>query len=124
MEPMTDEQLQKIRARCEAAATGPWVFDGMHPEIQTPYSDRGFWLICSEGGDALSSDFEFIAAARTDIPTLLDEVDRLKARVAELENTAQIAREIDAQIKAIQGHQEASRNTDLFIGGCEAEAES
>jgi len=88
---MTREERDAIRARCEAATSGPWEYDGMHNEIQTPYSENGFWLICSEVrthpsekildefGHTYNPDFEFIANARQDIPALLDALDEAEA---------------------------------------------
>jgi hypothetical protein len=52
---MTDEELDRIEARCNAATAGPW------------------------------KDGEFIVAAREDIPALLAEVRRLRAELDDLE---------------------------------------
>jgi hypothetical protein len=53
----TDERHAAARARCEAATEGPW-------RRQMP---------------------AFIASARSDLPAALDEIERLRARVTELE---------------------------------------
>lgn len=88
---MTNEQLSEIAARCAAATPGPWAYDGAHDEITTPYSETGYWLICSECrtapneapvdifGHQFSPDFDFIAHARTDVSALLAEIAKLKA---------------------------------------------
>ncbi|MBK7865254.1 MAG: hypothetical protein IPJ65_42975 [Archangiaceae bacterium] len=53
--------LAAIKARCEAATPGPWFTAGE--------------------ADTLA-DQKFIAAARTDVPALCDEVDRLRRELA------------------------------------------
>lgn len=74
---MTDEQLAAIRERCEAATEGPWEklteqVAGMWRETRVVHAD---FDICA---DVCIGDAEFIAAARTDVPALLDEVERLR----------------------------------------------
>lgn len=78
---MTDEQLAEIKARCEAATPGPWtnrrdrrvirttryVSDVIAHVEQQPYND----YVHFQNGD-------FIAHARTDIPALVAEVERLR----------------------------------------------
>lgn len=89
---MTQTELAAIRERAEKATAGPWTLVGPQPErfagtnlggIEAP----GGW-ICSYGitqdvdgwgcppDDA---DAAFICAARTDVPALLAEIDRLRA---------------------------------------------
>lgn len=78
---MTPEELQAIRERAEAATEGPWqlVLD-VHPVK----GDADFiWSAGAEHPVAYSSqnnpdDDLFIAHARTDIPALLAEVERLR----------------------------------------------
>jgi len=61
---MTDQQLADIKARCEAASDDLWeAEEGVPREI-----------------------YDFIAHARTDIPALLDEVERLKKEIDRLES--------------------------------------
>lgn len=76
-----------IRARADAATAGPWgslvqrVPDG-EPWIEVLAERR---LVC-EAATTMdqkltphdAANFEFIAAARTDVPALCDEVDRLR----------------------------------------------
>ncbi len=98
--------LEAIRARAEAATPGPWWYDQdermwrLHgvqfvippqgpvaqqvigrqilkaPKKGTPYAE--YW--------PSAPDAEFIAHARTDVDVLLQELDRLQARLAELNN--------------------------------------
>jgi hypothetical protein len=79
---MTDKELDKIEARLRDAAPGPWVsfVEGRdHASgdsfIQTPADD-----IYLSG--ATVADQDFIAHARADLPRLLIEVRRLRARPA------------------------------------------
>lgn len=58
-EPMTQQRLAEIEARCEAATPGPW----------KPKRDFLSW----------DCNAAFIAHARQDIPALLAEVERLGA---------------------------------------------
>ena len=59
---LTDEEIAEIRGRAEAATEGPW-------DVAW-----GTYLITISREDA-----EFCIHARTDIPRLLDEVERLRA---------------------------------------------
>ena len=81
---MTDLDVMAIRARAEKATPGPW-------------HDNAFHGIVTSGGDWNTSDSvsvadiirrddgTFIAAARTDVPALCDEVEECRARIAHLE---------------------------------------
>lgn len=69
---MTDEELDAIEARLNAATPGPWVADP--DRYSTPVTTMENCLICAPGH---SRDAEFIAHAPKDIRLLLDEVRRL-----------------------------------------------
>ena len=80
---MTSQQLEEIRARCEAATPGPWV-----AEVKTLYgvsvsmpTENRYYDIRTNKHDA-----DFIAHARQDIPDLLDEVERLNIIIQGLES--------------------------------------
>jgi hypothetical protein len=91
---MTTDELRAIRERCEAATPGPW----LHAErirLACIYQDQGIETFdCIDDVDSFvvfvgmahseqsRKDFDFIADARTDIPALLAEVERLQAEVA------------------------------------------
>jgi hypothetical protein len=75
--PLSDQQLAEIAARAAAATKGPWSLNGkcasnLRDNTSRPVGE----LIC---GDA---DQDFIVHAREDVPALLAEIDRLRARVA------------------------------------------
>lgn len=78
---LSPERLDDIQARCDAATPLPWnsYFEGRDflgggSIVQTPNFDI-------EIPGAKVEDFDFIAAARSDIPDLLAEVRRLRAIV-------------------------------------------
>jgi hypothetical protein len=77
-EPLSVEQLQAIAARVDAATPGPWRSEGVWFEIGEP-GGHGFDNMASE------EDAAFIAHARSDIPRLLAEVERLQTVVERLE---------------------------------------
>lgn len=71
---LTTEQLNAIKERAEKATAGPWEIDDI---------DRTIWN--KSGRNYVGSlrkfpiaDIEFITQARTDIPTLIAEVERLR----------------------------------------------
>jgi hypothetical protein len=85
---LTDEELQHMRKRCAAATSGPW-----QSYIEGRDHTSGSSFIMTSGEDieltgASDADQDFIAHARQDIPRLLEEVQRLRQRIAELENPA------------------------------------
>jgi hypothetical protein len=92
MNRLTNEELAAIRKRAEKATPGPWVNMGVsvataHPE----YQEVSRWYngtsndVCSlNDGEYIVSgnaeaDADFIAHARTNIPKLIAEVERLHA---------------------------------------------
>ncbi|HET7434575.1 MAG TPA: hypothetical protein VFN10_07680 [Thermoanaerobaculia bacterium] len=87
MDGLSDEELELIDARTNAATPGPWLpcFEGRdHTSgdtfIRTPMHDL---YINSEeyigGGGHFGADLDFIAHAREDVPRLLLEIRRLKS---------------------------------------------
>lgn len=99
-EPLPDDQFAEIRARAEAATPGPWCTDDWEiyqgAEYQPGLSEwigetcRGKTTVEQDRADAA-----FIAAARTDVPVLLDHVtaleqqrERRRIRLIALQNDA------------------------------------
>ena len=86
---MTDEQLQAIKQREQAATKGPWtegvgkVRNGETRELIIGADGRTI-VAMAYGGfghptpDCTTEDRRFIAAAREDVPALLAEVERLR----------------------------------------------
>lgn len=71
---MTTKVLQEIKARADAATPGPWECETHH----TRWGDVHEVLI-SGSNPSTVSDCYFIAQARTDIPALVAEVERLQS---------------------------------------------
>lgn len=77
---MTDEELQAIRARCEAASPAPWEQEEWSGRLRDAHGES----LCAadpDGADAglwRKEDARFVIHARIDVPTLLAEVDRLQ----------------------------------------------
>lgn len=80
---MTPEELRAIRERCEAASAGPW--HGAVPACGHEHDpDEDACAIEDASGAVVAScvgrdhDFRFVMHARTDVPAMLDEVERLR----------------------------------------------
>ena len=73
---MTDprEALARIRAQADAATEGPWELLGDGEYVSGP----GI-LVAPDDGGVTSADAEFIAAARTTVPALLDALGKVLA---------------------------------------------
>lgn len=82
---MKQDELAAIRERCEAATPGPfdtYVHGDNAGYTVAKFGDNGqdvFWTFVKR------EDAEFVAHAREDVPALLDEIDRLRAEVANLD---------------------------------------
>ena len=76
--------LNAIRKRAEAASSGPWAWEwadnGTEIEIVQPHLFLS--PIVAETG--IQADAEFIANARTDVPALIAEIERLRAENTQL----------------------------------------
>ncbi|MFC9753016.1 hypothetical protein [Streptomyces sp. NPDC056921] len=113
--PMTPDRLAEILARAEAALPGPWCTDAWEIYQGTEYEAGAEWIGETARGVGGATDMQqdratasFVAAARTDVPDLVAEVqlltaerDGLRARVAELESAqSKTVADRDAQIIA------------------------
>ena len=76
--PIPEVDLREMRERSEAATEGPW-FAVISRGGQ--YLDSAGGLISEDFTD--SADLCFCSDARTDIPRLLDEIDRLRQELEE-----------------------------------------
>jgi hypothetical protein len=79
---ITEERLEEIAQRCEAATPGPW-----RSFVEGRDHVGGESFVRTEGEDiyligASVADQDFIAAARQDIPLLLNEVRVLRKALA------------------------------------------
>lgn len=89
---MDAKQLAEIKAREQAATPGPWSVDTNEPfsrQINGVFADEQkryvFYHDPDDDNTVSKNDAAFIAKARTDIPALVAEVERLKK-----ENTSQV----------------------------------
>lgn len=92
---MTDDDFKRLRDLASAATPGPWKFDGIDI-FQLTDAGKGYPLdryedsrdvavgrcqTCGTRDDAIEDvDAAFIAAARSAVPALLDEIERLHTR--------------------------------------------
>lgn len=126
-EPPTEQQLAEIRARREAITDAPWGSRGDLDGRQTVQA--GAWVTMTEGfastgdvanvlGDTDEQRYRranFISQAPYDIDRLHAEVDRLRARVAELERAQ---REIRAlHIDSVIGPCPTCFDADDYVAG-------
>ncbi len=75
--PLTDEELNEIEARANAATPAEW-HAVTNDELHRIFAyDRFIDL----GGIVRSEDAAFIARARTDVPRLVAEIARLRAKL-------------------------------------------
>jgi hypothetical protein len=81
-----NQEIEKIRARCNAARPGRWIswFEGRDHTSGSSFiqigdgQDRDEDLYLTGDDRSISvEDYDFIANARQDIPFLLAEIDRL-----------------------------------------------
>lgn len=84
---MTKDELQKARLLCEQATPGPWGVYQDTPfepvEVNSPSRDIASLDTWEHRPDGRESDAHFIAASRTLVPALLDEVERLRVLLRE-----------------------------------------
>lgn len=104
---MTDTALQEILARAEAATLGPWQScprrtDGPH----CVYADDNVIAECE--GFAPEVDAPFIAAARTDVPALVQHVRNLQSELDAMNQNCAFQLE---EIKRLRGEVESLRST-------------
>ena len=85
---MTPDDLQAIIARAEATTAGPWTVDVRPAKPEAAMVVRNFEFFGPQFEivtmDIATDDAEFIAHARTDIPKLLAEVERLQNKQADI----------------------------------------
>lgn len=102
---MTEQQIDRERLRklADAAARGPWeVDDGGGYDFSVTQGPDGDYIAC----DVTPRDAEFIAAARTAIPQLLDLLDQAEAELDSWMTRAYEAEgklwKAEARIKAVE----------------------
>jgi hypothetical protein len=92
--PLTDQQLDEIEARADAATSGPWeLHEGCGPHFYAYLRGshlQGIGTLNFGDGEAADADREFVTRAHGDVDQLLAEVRRLRTRVAELEEARRL----------------------------------
>jgi len=85
---MTHEERERLRALCDKATLGTWVYMGDAEPwsgMVVAISDDSVTPICSTPeSDDRPADMDFIRAARTALPELLDEVEAAEAQLREV----------------------------------------
>lgn len=94
---LTPEEREAIRRRAEAATPGPWWIEQQRHEqagekgyrawlLKYRWNDVPTWLAESSCHEDAADNFAFIAAARSDVPRLLDALDAAEARATVAED--------------------------------------
>ena len=86
---MTDEQLQAIKARCETATPGPWIWESCAGKRVRLWTKSSVDYVLEQARDLSGmgwldmedNDAGFIAHSREDMSALLAEVARLYAEL-------------------------------------------
>ncbi|MBS0408494.1 MAG: hypothetical protein JSR86_01155 [Proteobacteria bacterium] len=77
---LTDIELARMQARCDAATPGPWL---ARVERREGFSGSDFIETSAQDIEMLGAteaDYDFVAHARQDIPALLAEIERLRSK--------------------------------------------
>lgn len=85
-EPLSEEYLAEVQARCDAAHEGPWHVDNDSPDLNRWVTDATELLEINFGyrGNSNQAEAAFVACARQDVPALLAEIRRLRDQNAVL----------------------------------------
>lgn len=79
---MSPAEIAALRKLADAATPGPWAVEDERGEVVTRHWQGETPVVCgpprARGWDLDPEDAAFIAAARTAVPALLDEVERLR----------------------------------------------
>jgi hypothetical protein len=81
---LTEEEIEKIKIRCEQATPGPWK---SYVEGREQMSGSHFIMTQQEDiylTGATTADQDFIAHARQDVPRLVAEIERLRIEIKEI----------------------------------------
>lgn len=124
---MDEKELAGIRARAEKATPGIWkwefdpaldVFIGLGSSVSSVI-EQELWDDGYRGFAISSDDAAFIAAARQDIPRLLDEVERLRSENERLSSLEQRVIAAEERAEALK-----LENLNLEVRAVEAEEEN
>jgi hypothetical protein len=77
--PLSIQQLDEIETRANAATDGPWTVSEDYDDV---LDSQGAHLASYWNPSSRIRNGEFIAHARTDVPSLLAEIRRLRSELA------------------------------------------
>lgn len=126
MNELADADIREIRERANAATPGPWEFVGGHsptgepidrlvhivdddPELEPEQVD----ILFGEPESQTAANWDFVQHARQDVPRLLDEVERLRKQLGDvnawLEFSSTHPEEHVAYLRFITKHDQPTR---------------
>ena len=80
-----EDRLEQIKAREQAATEGPWIHNQYYECIQTANDNVKLYAVARYGnGPRTDADFDFLAAARGDVPWLIEQIEELRRVLAPL----------------------------------------
>lgn len=104
---MTEQELEEIEKRANAATPGPWEFRRLRSGVSVldahAIAARSVDCHCGEVDRLSEPTLEFIAHAREDVPALIAEVRRLGAMLLEQESDAKAWRDACKKLQAENG---------------------
>ena len=114
---MDAKRIEELREMCEKATAGPWKCQAWDFTVCVTYKVEDLdgsqhWVPQNDYyiGGSPDDDAAFIAAARTALPELLDEVERLQAKVIEVNhNRWDHADELRAEIQSLKDELKIAR---------------
>jgi len=107
---MTDDELKAIEERCEKATEGPWDVEAVSNACRVTIGKGSGKVILARAcppqlqEEETWSNVKFMAAARTDVPALIEEVKRLKAKVSALQEIIEKAQAIADRLGCSDAH--------------------
>ena len=125
----TKLDLAAIKARCAAATREPWKASGGRgaASVRSEWASCAIYINARQNGETPECvnrwhrDAEFIAAARTDVPALVAEVERLRSDLAECyritgadpdgDDDAMLARKAVAAVKRLREESDTEAET-------------
>ena len=122
---MDAKERTRLRALCEAATPGPWASDGVSIDPEDGYvfarqgaNIRGTLIVLDDTYERCGSDMLLIAAARTALPALLDDSERLDAVTRERDEARAMLRNLLARV-----HRDGGQHSDA-VGLAQATEEA
>lgn len=82
---MSEMDVKAIRERAEKATPGPWTIHSWGEITSFDVTQRyvAQAIAINAGYEVAKANADFIAHARTDVPALIDEIERLRRELAD-----------------------------------------